>query len=438
MTLAKRRRAFVRLLLAVLLLALPKDLVSAQGVDGYVSLMADLFPNVRFDLDESGTVSELRARVFLERRFDIGDRIRLTAAGFVDGLLAHRQGEPASDAILRPRELHIEASWANADLRIGLSRVVWGRLDEFLPTDVVNPLDLSRFFLEGRSEGRIPVAMIRARALPSDRFTLEALYVPFFTRGRFDELDEETSPFNIAPRSTCALGGGPPCIDLPIHSDAPPTASGQGGVRANVTTARVDWSVTAYRGFETFPVYEAVIPPSPELLPVVHERFPRFTMFGGDFETVSGEWGVRGEAAAFVDRTLQAMEGPVLANGRAFEAGIGVDRRTGAYRVSASVVATRRWVTDNSSAVSPQIDRADVTLVAVVDRSFSRETRTLRVFAVYNPNEASVFARVISAWSLRDNLAFEASGGWFTGDGVDVLSRFATRDFLYGRLKVFF
>ena len=400
--------------------------------------MADLFPDVRFDLDERGTVSELRARVFLERRFDIGDRIKLTAAGFVDGLLAHRQGEPASDAILRPRELHFEASWAKADLRVGLSRVVWGRLDEFLPTDVVNPLDLSRFFLEGRSEGRIPVAMIRARALPSDRFTLEALYVPFFTRGRFDELDEETSPFNVAPRSTCALGGDPPCIDLPIHSDAPPTASGQGGVRANVTTARVDWSVTAYRGFETLPVYEAEIPASPELLPVVHERFPRFTMLGGDFETVSGEWGLRGEVAAFVDRTLQAIERPVLANGRAFEAGIGVDRRTGAYRVSGSVVATRRWVTDNSSAVSPEIDRADVTLVAVVDRSFARETRTLRVFAVYNPNEASVFARVITAWSLRDNLAFEASGGWFTGDGVDVLSRFATRDFLYGRLKVFF
>jgi hypothetical protein len=274
--------------------------------------------------------------------------------------------------------------------------------------------------------------------LPTDRFTLEALYVPFFTRGRFDELDEETSPFNIALSSTCALGAPPPCIDLPLYSDTPATASGQGGLRASVTTGRVDWSATAYRGFETLPVYQAELPASPLLSPVVHERFPRFTMFGGDFETVRGEWGVRGELAVFVDRTLQAIERPVLADGTAVEAGIGVDRRTGAYRVSGSVVATRRWTNGERLADLPSIDRDDLTLVMAVDRSFARETTTLRVFAVYNPNEASAFARVIATWSLRDNVAFEASTGWFTGDGVDALSRYATRDFFYGRLKVFF
>ena len=425
-------------LIAVLLLGLPTHAAGAQGVDGYVSLMADVFPDVQFDLDESGSVAELRTRLLLEKRFDIGNRIKLTAAGFVDGLLGRRRGEAATDAVLRARELHVEASWEKADLRVGLSRVVWGRLDEFLPTDVVNPLDLSKFFLEGRSEARIPVAMIRARAVPSDRFTLEGLYVPFFTRGRFDELDEHTSPFNIAPASTCALGSAPPCIDLPLRSSRPATASAQGGMRVNVTTGRIDWSVSAYRGFESLPVYEAELPASPELSPVVNERFPRFTMFGGDFETVSGEWGLRGEVAVFTDRTLQAIDQPVLADGSAVEAGVGVDRRTGAYRVSGSIIATRRWTKDQGVPERPPIDREDVTLVVAVDRSFARETTTLRVFAVYNPNEASAFARVISMWSLRDNVAFEASTGWFTGDGVEALSRFATRDFLYGRLKVFF
>ena len=425
-------------LTTALLVSAPSDYAHAQDVDGYVSVMVNLFPDVQFDLDEAGTVSELRARVLLERRFDINDRVRLTAAGFVEGLFGHRRGGTGIDAILRPRELHVEASWDKADLRVGLSRVVWGRLDEFLPTDVVNPLDLARFFLEGRSEGRIPVAMVRARALPSDRLSIEGIFVPFFTRGRFDDLEEDTSPFNVAPQSTCALGSSPPCLEVSVRSHHPSTASAQGGVRASVTTGRVDWSVSAYRGFETLPVYEAELPVSPASLPVVHERFPRFTMLGGDFETVRGEWGLRGEVAAFLDRTLQAIEQPLLADGRAFEAGVGVDRKTGAYRVSGSVVTTRRWVTGGRPAMSPEIDRDDVTLVAAVDRSFARETRTLRVFAVYNPGEESAFARVISTWSLRDNMAIEASAGWFTGDGVDEFSRLATRDFLYGRLKVFF
>ena len=43
----------------------------------------------------------------------------------------------------------------------GFTRVVWGRLDEIQPTDVINPLDVSRFFFEGRAEARLPVALVR-------------------------------------------------------------------------------------------------------------------------------------------------------------------------------------------------------------------------------------------------------------------------------------
>jgi hypothetical protein len=160
-------------------------------------------------------------------------------------------------------------------------------------------------------------------------------------------------------------------------------------------------------------------------------------MLGADFETVRGEWGIRGEVAAFVNRTLQAIDRPLLADGRSIEFGAGVDRKSGAYRVSGSVVATRRWVT-GESLLAPRIDRDDVIIVAAVDRSFARETRTLRVFGVYNPDEESAFARVITTWSIRDNVAVEASAGWFTGDGTDAFSRLASRDFVYGRLKVFF
>jgi hypothetical protein len=384
---------------------------SAQGVDGYVSLLADVFPAVRIT-NEPTRISELRARAFLERRFEIGGRMRITAAGFVEGLLADRgRGGATRAAIVRPQELHIDAMWKTADLRIGMTRVVWGRLDEFLPTDVVNPQDLTRFFLEGRTEGRMPVGMIRGRLLPSDRFTLEAIYVPVFRRGRVDEMDEQTSPFNLAPQPTVGR--------------APRPTGAQGGVRASVTTRRVDWSVSAYRGFEPLPLFEVTGA-------TLAERFPRFTMIGGDFETVRGEWGVRGEIAAFVDRTLQAAAIPVTIAGKALEGGLGIDRKAGAYRISGNVVVTTRW------AESALFDRTDVTLVAAVDRTFARETRTVRIFSVYNPGEASAFARVISTFSVRDDVAFEVSGGLFTGGGTDALSRLATRDFAYARLKVFF
>ena len=416
------RLSVARVITATLVIATAVTPSIAQSVDGYVSVMGDLFPSVRLVEGEKSAVGELRMRVFAERRFDISNRIRFTTSGFAEGLIANRHQESVTRAgIVRPQELHVEAAWQRADLRVGFSRVVWGRLDEFLPTDVVNPQDLTRFFLEGRAEGRMPVGMVRARLLPSDRFALEAIYVPVFRRGRFDQLDEDTSPINVSQ-----------AILVVSHEPPRTLESAQGGARASVTTGRVDWSMSAYRGFESFPIYQAV-PAGEASAVILHERFPRYTMIGGDFETVRGMWGLRGETAVFVDRTLQAVDSPTHVAGRTLEAGVGLDRKSGAYRFSANVIVSKRW-----TRAGGDIDETDLTLVSAIDRSFARDTRTVRAFAVYNPGEDSAFARVISTISLRDNVSFEASGGWFTGSGVDALSRLATRDFVYARVKVFF
>jgi hypothetical protein len=393
---------------------------SAQALDGYASVLLDTLPNIR-----SGTtgdaVVELRPRLFAEYRRDLGSRVRLVIAGFAEGLIADRGGEALTRAaIIRPQELTIDARWQHADVRVGFSRVVWGRLDEFLPTDVVNPQDLTRFFLEGRSEGRMPVGMVRTRWLPSDDFAVEAIYVPFFRAGRFDQLDEDSAPFNLRPEFVTTR------IE-PHHS----LRNAQGGVRASVTSGRVDWSLSAYRGLEPLPVYDGVV-----------ERFPRFTMVGGDFETTRGMWGIRGEVAAFLDRTVQAAIAPIAVKARSLETGLGLDRKAGVYRLSGNVIYTKRLPLavplGETVLGGSRVDRTDLTIVAAVDRSFARETRSVRALAVYNPGDESAFARVIGSISVRDDVSLETSAGIFAGRGSDVLARFADRDFVYARLKVFF
>jgi hypothetical protein len=405
-----------RLILSALLACCTARSVTAQSFDGYASVLLDTLPRARAEGTERRSVTEMRSRIFGDYRHDIGARVRLTIAGFAEGLIGNR-GQPdlTRTGIVRPQELNVEARWQRADVRVGFSRVVWGRLDEFLPTDVVNPQDLTRFFLEGRAEGRMPVGMIRARWLPSDVFALEGIYVPVFRRGRFDQLDEDTAPFNIAP----------PVPAVTRVEPAHTPANAQGGVRASATTGRVDWAVSAYRGFEPLPVYVATFRLD-RPFPDVTALHPRFTMVGGDFETVRGQWGLRGEVATFVDRTLQVADALATVEGRSVEAGLGVDHKAGSYRVSGTAMFTARP------------GDQDVTLVSSIDRSFARETRTVRVFGVYNPGEQSVFARVIASVSVRDNVSVEGSAGWFEGDGDDAISRFADRDFLYARLKVFF
>ena len=176
---------------------------------------------------------------------------------------------------------------------------------------------------------------------------------------------------------------------------------------------------------------------------VIHESFPRFTMIGADFETVRGVWGVRGEVAAFVDDELQSVRTVQGVAGRSLTAGIGVDRKAGDYRIAANALWSWSGVDDSDPvaqafAGDDEVERTDVSLVVAADRSFARETRTLRVFAVYDPAEATTFTRVIGAVSVRDNVWIEGSAGVFTGSSLDVIGRLTRRDFAYARLKVFF
>jgi hypothetical protein len=254
--------------------------------------------------------------------------------------------------------------------------------------------------------------------------SVEGVYVPFFRRGRFDRLDEPTSPFNVAP-------------PVPFSDRTPPrtAANGQGGARVNVTTGRVDWSVSAYRGFRPFGVYAAQGPIE------IDRVYPRFTMIGADFETVAGAWAVRGETAAFVRDAFQARDQPVILEGQSFDAGAAVDRKAGSYRISGQVLVHREDYDPGRAESAGRgfgESRTDVSLIVSADRSFAREKYQGRLFSVYDPNNGSGFVRGILTVTLRDNVALEGSLGWFGGSGFDTIGRFADSDFGYVRLKYFF
>jgi predicted RND superfamily exporter protein len=390
---------------------------------------------------------ELRARAFVEEKADWSHSVRMTGSAFVEGLVRRHPGPLAAmddsstvtrDAVFKVHDAFIESTLGRLDLRVGLARVVWGRLDEVQPTDVVNPLDVSRFFFEGRSEARLPVALVRAQVFLSDRASLEGLYVPVFRRGRFDQLDEPSSPFTPRSGPADAIGGvclaiGCPTLPPLIVDHEPPVTfdNAQGGARFQATTGRVDWSVSAFRGFEPFPVFEPGTPQPAAPLPI-DGTHPRFTMLGGDFETVRGEWGMRGEIAAFVDDNFQASA-LHPAEGSSVDAGVGVDRRAGDYRISGTVLFHHEAID-----LPIRETRSSLSWVLAADRRFSRERYALRVFGVANTSEGSGFARLIATGELRDNLALEGSIGWFVGEGRDLVGRFADSDFIYVRLKHYF
>jgi hypothetical protein len=400
------------------------------SVHGELSTLVAGYPN------QDGT-RELRTRASINATADHASWLRLRFDGLAEGLLGNGDAR-GNDAILAVRDAWVELRLKNAEVRAGYGRLVWGRLDEIMPSDVINPIDTARFFLDGRAEARLPIAFVRSRVFLPSETTVETVVALPGRRGRFDSLDEATSPFNLLR-------------DLVLPATAPGTAlirreepsaswkNLQGGLRVSTTAGRVDMSVSAWRGFEGFgqvgfgPVAFPVTPggPIPTVVGTLVERYPRFTMVAGDAEMVQGGWAIRGEVAAFIDKTLTGLSGPE--KGRAIDAGVGVDRSAGDYHLFGSVVWHREWFTTGSADAQQHFN-----IIASVDRRFAMERYMLRLFGVLNPDDRSGFIRGLASWSIRDNVLLEASGGAFLGEGMDTISRFAERDFFFLRLKYSF
>lgn len=428
--------------------ASPASSTRTISFDGHISLSADGLPAM--------DAAEFRPQLMLDVRGAFaGETFRYRAQGIVEGLLANR-GTNVTGAIARVRDLWIETGSGKADLRIGYGRVIWGRLDEIQPSDVINPLDASRFLFDGRSEARLPVAFVRGRLFPREGLTIEGVLAPVFERGRFDELEESSSPFNLLGRidlsvlpipaigAPCLIAPTPNCLVITVPSivRAEPERSWSnmsGGGRVSATIGRMDVAGAIYRGFESFGLITAqglVAPPDAPVVLRLVERYPRFTMVGGDFETVRGEWAIRGEGAFFVDRKLTDPSRTFLRDGQSLDLGVGFDRRSGDYRLFGSVIAHREWSTATPALPGARdISITHVNVVASIDRAFARDRYFARGFAVVNPGDNAGFVRALLVWKVRDDVTVEGSAAAFLGTSDDTLGRFQDRDFLLTRLR---
>jgi hypothetical protein len=436
-------RSATRLAAAALVMAGAPSVLHAQrgAIDGYVSVGVDHLPNV----DDA---TELRARVLIERSWSSGPW-RLRGAALAEGLAANRD-RARRDGHLQIREATVAWAGEAFEVRAGLGTIVWGRLDEVQPTDVINPLDASKYLLEGRSEARLPVAHARVRWFAGERATVEGVWVPLFTRGRYDVLDEASSPFNLLNDARrCTPSPVCPTVAQFIRHEPPRSLrNSQGGARLSVTIGRVDWAVAAYTGLPGFgristgPI--GLPPPQPGDPPILYppvlvfERYPRFTMIGGDLETVHGDWAWRGELALTTGDTVATGHSPLGVEGHSLRAGVGADRKAGAFRLNGTVLLERRVPDAYPVAGVAGATDTNVSLVVGGERPFARNTRKLRVFGAWNLADRSGFARTIGTWSIRDNLSLEGTLGWFFGEGDDTISRFAQRDFLALSLKTYF
>ena len=390
----------------------------AYSVNGYIETNALYFPHKK-------KMFEFRNRFFLEEKEDSKDWFTVFISGRADILLSNRD-EEKNDIIGKIDDVYINFFFARGEVKIGYSKVFWGKLDQLPPTDIVNPLDISQLFLETeRKKAKLPVPLLMISPYFGQQSRLDFIVVPFFEEGTYDELNEDSSPFNIVHFPT-------PFDTFPTEEQFPTKnkRNMEYGGRFSSIFREIDWSLYYFKGFCDFPLYKLTY----DFNPIVNEFIPatiraeyfKYSMLGYDFEFVKGKWGIRGEGAFFTGQGFQKKGTLDYIKGNSFTVGFGVDRSFGDNYLNVSALYQNISV---DSSIEER--KEEITFLADIERTFSYDTKVIKLFSIYNTMGRSMFLKGTFSVNLLENLWLELSIGIFEGKEKDVLSKFEDSDFYY-------
>ncbi len=212
-------------------------------------------------------------------------------------------------------EAYVDFYTGKVDLRLGIQKFAWGRLDEINPTDNLNTEDLTEGGTNDEADRKIGVPAMKVN-LYSDLCNVELGWVPRYVPYRLPTSEERWFPKVLKPPEIIDTGtvvGDIPVttfyrdIDLPAFT----FENSEGGVRVSKYIEGWDVSVSYFTGYDPMPLTKAptdIIVELKDLLALDYEIRAQITMepqihrmhvYGFDFTTTVGDFTLRGEYAYF-------------------------------------------------------------------------------------------------------------------------------------------
>ena len=202
------------------------------------------------------------------------------------------------------KELYVSRTAGDIDVRAGIQRFAWGRLDEYPSNDLLNPWDYTQFLRKPLEDRKIGVPSVSASMNKGD-WTLDTVWVPVFVPYRLPLPNERWSGIS----SAAALSQIPNAEIVPAEPDLPPRTIGNSSIGLRVRrSGNVEWTLNFFHGYDPKPVFRTtalVIDPRPgEVLidPGYTPDFHKITSIGFDTAAVTGDWSIRAEAAYIMNR----------------------------------------------------------------------------------------------------------------------------------------
>jgi len=285
-------------------------------------------PQALLDLRLDGTLTRA-LHTHLELRTRAGGPFEGGHPGLYNFNHTFQNRSPAVEVDESYADLHLHS----ADVRIGIQKVAWGKLDGVPPTDVVNPRDFHDPLVDDVEERKIGIpALLGTYYLPDvPRLGLTGLrttlvYVPLAVPPRLALAEERWFPRSTVPPARFVV---PPAVasralGMPVATPLvipvkfgtlnahPPHQLDAGGVglRLGGSWRESDWDVYHYTGPETGPdadlrpelILRSAAPLRLRATSVLRQAHDTIHMTGADWAMPIGGVTVRAEVANFLDR----------------------------------------------------------------------------------------------------------------------------------------
>ncbi|MFH1459487.1 MAG: DUF1302 family protein [Candidatus Omnitrophota bacterium] len=389
------------LFILITLIIYPGELFALEG---YVELRALHFPN-------KADTSEMRGRIFLEHKYQIRENCQFYTSGYFEDLVSNRSLDEYA-ARIAADDIYLMLYLSNIDIKMGYSKVTWGKLDEVTIVDIFNPINAGRFFLTfERKQAKLPLPLISTKSYVGDLSSIDFVFVPYFREPVYDTLNEKSSPFNT--------------LNLPLDSRTKTPAqnfsNAEYGIRFSNTYNELDWSLYYAKFFDDNTAYTLNILPVPNIT----GKYIQSEMIGADCETTLGKWGLRAETAFFNNSVFWKKDGVDYAQAEYISTGIGLDRNFSDNYINLSTLYRKILIDDML-----REPKDELSLIGRIQRKFSYDTKKIELSGVYNLKDESSFARGMYSVSFFENFWVDFIVGIFYGKGTGTLSSFKKSDFV--------
>ena len=369
-----------------------------------------------------------------------------------------------SDVFLK--EVYAELRKDKYTFGFGRQIVTWGKLDDYVILDRINPQDFRHFILYDKQERKDPALMLQCRYFKNNDTSLEMVYMPFFEPSRVKIFGSDWALFGhlleAVNHGTYTSSQKNAVNNIAINDDDSVTdkslKNGQFGLRLRGKIQDADYALYYMNIYNSIPSLRESTPngtivkkflysPTSDNLSLltssglssndyrIEKVHPRINIIGADYETVLGEYGLRGEIALFLGLPFMRDDFSYVEKDM-LSFGIGIDHTT-----SGNVYFDIQFVQDyifNYGSLFAQ-EESPCSLTGTLSKEFLRGKLELGMDWAFNISYSDWMINPQVSYELTSGVNLSVGGFVFQdGDSTTMFGKFNENDILYFKIDFSF